>query len=106
MWPFSHSNSDVIEQKRAERNRAIADVDKRLVEQQSQAVYLRSTGLLRFASLLLYSLIAILTASEIVLHIEKGEWTASDVLEAYISRAIYAQEKTNSLTEGLYAQHL
>ena len=33
-------------------------------------------------------------------HIAAGEWTASEVLEAYISRAALAQEKTNCLTEG------
>ncbi|KIL69168.1 hypothetical protein M378DRAFT_184407 [Amanita muscaria Koide BX008] len=42
------------------------------------------------------------TASEIVSHIEKGEWTASDVLEAYISRAVLAHETTNCLTEVMF----
>ena len=33
-------------------------------------------------------------------NIAKGEWTASEVLEAYLSRAAFAQEVTNCLTEG------
>ena len=40
-------------------------------------------------------------AKEIVQRISKGEWTASEVLEAYISRALLAQDMTNCLTEGL-----
>lgn len=39
-------------------------------------------------------------AKEIVDHISKGEWTASEVLEAYIARAVLAQDLTNCLTEG------
>ena len=42
-------------------------------------------------------------AQEIVERISKGEWTASEVLDAYISRAIHAQDVTNCLTEGAYA---
>lgn len=38
--------------------------------------------------------------AEIVSHIENGEWTATQVLEAYLSRAAFAQAKTNCLTEG------
>jgi len=39
-------------------------------------------------------------AVEIVSRIERGEWTATQVLEAYISRAAFAHAKTNCLTEG------
>ena len=39
-------------------------------------------------------------ASEIVTRIESGEWTASEVLEAYIARAAFAHSRTNCLTEG------
>jgi hypothetical protein len=39
-------------------------------------------------------------AVEIVSRIESGEWTATQVLEAYISRAAFAHAKTNCLTEG------
>lgn len=41
------------------------------------------------------------TAKEIVAQIEKGEWTATQVLDAYIARATVCQETTNCLTEGL-----
>lgn len=40
-------------------------------------------------------------AREIVERISKGEWTASDVLEAYIARATLAHQRVNCLTEGL-----
>lgn len=43
------------------------------------------------------------SASQIVSHIQKREWTASEVLEAYILRATLAQENTNCLTEGMLA---
>ncbi|KAF8639100.1 hypothetical protein AX17_001743 [Amanita inopinata Kibby_2008] len=43
------------------------------------------------------------TASQIVSQIKKGEWTASQVLEAYISRATLAQETTNCITEVMFA---
>ncbi|KAG2145328.1 amidase signature domain-containing protein [Suillus bovinus] len=42
------------------------------------------------------------TASEIVQRIAKGEWTSSQVLEAYIARSAMAQAETNCLTEVLY----
>lgn len=42
------------------------------------------------------------TASEIVQRIAKGEWTSSQVLEAYIARSAIAQAEANCLTEVLY----
>ncbi|KAL0953568.1 hypothetical protein HGRIS_004786 [Hohenbuehelia grisea] len=44
------------------------------------------------------------TASDIVSNIEKGEWTASEVVEAYIARAALAHAATNCLTEVLFDQ--
>lgn len=41
------------------------------------------------------------SGKEIVQNIEKGEWTASKVVEAYIARAAYAHAKTNCLTESM-----
>ena len=41
-----------------------------------------------------------LPAPEIVARIEKGEWTASEVLEAYIAREATSARLTNSVTEG------
>lgn len=49
---------------------------------------------------IIYRIVAVVAAPDIVKHIAAGEWTASDVLEAYISRAALAQEKVNCLTEG------
>ncbi|KAG9316056.1 amidase signature domain-containing protein [Chiua virens] len=42
------------------------------------------------------------TATEIVESIAAGEWTASQVLEAYMARAAVAQAKTNCITEVLF----
>ncbi|KAG1738410.1 amidase signature domain-containing protein [Suillus paluster] len=44
------------------------------------------------------------TASEIVQRIAKGEWTSSQVLEAYIARAAVAQAETNFLFEDARKQ--
>ncbi|KAI0314594.1 amidase signature domain-containing protein [Amylostereum chailletii] len=44
------------------------------------------------------------SATEIVRRIEKGVWTASQVLDAYIARAVQAQAKTNCLTEILFEE--
>ncbi|PPQ63300.1 hypothetical protein CVT24_006745 [Panaeolus cyanescens] len=79
MWPFSGSNTAVVAQKRAERTRLLSEVPKDASD--SQQSFLRAT------------------ASQIVERIATGEWTASQVLEAYIARAAFAQEKTNCLTE-------
>uniref|UniRef100_A0A8H7XRN7 amidase n=1 Tax=Psilocybe cubensis TaxID=181762 RepID=A0A8H7XRN7_PSICU len=79
MWPFSASNTAVINEKRQQRSRALADVPQDALPAQSE--YLKAS------------------ASEIVSRIQKGDWTATEVLEAYITRAAYAQSKTNCLTE-------
>ncbi|KAG2132990.1 amidase signature domain-containing protein [Suillus clintonianus] len=44
------------------------------------------------------------TASEIVQRIAKGEWTSSQVLEAYIARSAMAQAETNFLYEDARKQ--
>jgi Asp-tRNA(Asn)/Glu-tRNA(Gln) amidotransferase A subunit family amidase len=41
-------------------------------------------------------------AGEIVARIQSGEWTAAQVLEAYIARAVVAQRRTNCLTEIMF----
>lgn len=91
MWPFSSypSNVPIIAAKREERDRALEAKDPAtttvdLESERLSAVYLRAT------------------ASEIVDHIAAGEWTASQVLEAYIERAALAQAKTNCLTEVFF----
>ncbi|CAA7267413.1 unnamed protein product [Cyclocybe aegerita] len=83
MWPFSASNTAIVTEKRAHRAQALDDVPKDVVE--SQSVILKAT------------------ATEIVSRIEKGEWTATQVLEAFIARAAYAHAKTNCLTEVMLA---
>jgi hypothetical protein len=45
-------------------------------------------------------------AHEIVSRIEKGDWTARQVTEAYIAQAIEAHRATNCLTEVLFDQAL
>ncbi|KAF8135201.1 amidase signature domain-containing protein [Boletus edulis] len=42
------------------------------------------------------------TASEIVENIASGKWTASQVLDAYMARAVVSQAKTNCITEVLF----
>ncbi|KDR65722.1 hypothetical protein GALMADRAFT_260127 [Galerina marginata CBS 339.88] len=79
MWPFSASNAAIVNEKRDQRAQALADIPQDISPIQSE--YLKAT------------------ASEIVSHIQKGEWTASQVLEAYIRRAAFAHAKTNCLTE-------
>ncbi|KAF5316046.1 hypothetical protein D9619_006208 [Psilocybe cf. subviscida] len=78
MWPFTPSNAPVVAAKRAERAQGLADIPA-LDEAQSSIVKA--------------------TIAEIVAHIESGEWTATQVLEAYLARAAFAQAKTNCLTE-------
>ncbi|KAH0833464.1 amidase signature domain-containing protein [Lanmaoa asiatica] len=44
------------------------------------------------------------TATEIVEHITTGKWTASQVLDAYMARAVVSQSKTNCITEDAKKQ--
>ncbi|KAI8996557.1 amidase signature enzyme [Trametes punicea] len=91
MWPFSSSPSyiDVSRKKQAQREDALRvarDVLREQVRDADPEPYLRAT------------------AQEIVHRISKGEWTASEVLDAYIARALLAQDVTNCLTEVLFAE--
>jgi hypothetical protein len=45
------------------------------------------------------------SAAEIVEHIAAGKWTASQVLDAYMARAVVSQAKTNCITEGQSEAH-
>lgn len=38
--------------------------------------------------------------TEIVQGIKEGRWTSTEVLDAFVARALEAQEATNCLTEG------
>ncbi|TEB29057.1 amidase [Coprinellus micaceus] len=82
MWPFTTSNTDIIVTKRDERDIALAAAGSAVAEDHSQ--YLTAS------------------ATTIVSRIAAGEWTATDVLEAYIGRAVLAHSKTNCLTEVFF----
>ncbi|KAF8199848.1 amidase signature domain-containing protein [Mycena galopus ATCC 62051] len=44
------------------------------------------------------------TANEMVSNIERGTWTASQVLEAFIAQSLVAQSATNCITEVLFEE--
>ncbi|KAH6916170.1 amidase [Coprinopsis sp. MPI-PUGE-AT-0042] len=82
---FSSSNAGVIEAKRKQQRAALElAVSATTTNTGDQEKYLKAT------------------APEIVEHIQNGEWTASQVLEAYIARAVFAHAKTNCLTEVFF----
>lgn len=87
MWFFSGSNVAVVAAKREQRATAIAQVNLNSAIHDvtsDQAIIIRAT------------------ASEIVSSIKTGKWTASQVLEAFIARAVLAHAKTNCLTEVFF----
>ncbi|KAJ6618267.1 amidase [Mycena sp. CBHHK59/15] len=86
MWPFSSGYQAISDAKRGQRDAAIAAAPE--YSASKHGVYLKAT------------------ASEIVAHIERSEWTAAQVVEAYIARAAVAHRTTNCLTEVLFAQAL
>ncbi|KAI0763808.1 amidase signature enzyme [Trametes elegans] len=89
MWPFaspSRSHLDVARRKQAHREDALRAARAVPSDDPDAECFLRAT------------------AHEIVQRISKGEWTASDVLEAYLARAVLAQDTTNCLTEVLFAE--
>ncbi|KAJ7197250.1 amidase [Mycena pura] len=84
MWPFSSRFEVLVEAKRKQREADISAAPKFNISE--HGVFLKAT------------------ASEIVAHIERGEWTASQVVAAYISRAALAHEMTNCITEVLFSE--
>jgi amidase len=101
MWPFVSSNASIIEAKRGERDRALATAGTPPTVDTTQ--YLRASGkqrdrILRYA---LFNVLDTNVATKIVARIAAGEWTSSEVLEAYIARAVFTHPKTNCLTEGV-----
>ncbi|TBU30666.1 hypothetical protein BD311DRAFT_185333 [Dichomitus squalens] len=113
MWPFSTSAYiEVSRRKLLVRQEALRAARTRsFVPEGIEESILRATGL--FLSSINVRGNASLTfdffqpkAKEIVERISKGEWTASEVLEAYISRALLSQDLTNCLTEGLQSSYL
>ncbi|KAL6300010.1 amidase [Sparassis latifolia] len=87
MWPFSssYSTGNISLFKQAQRDERLSSVSMAVATSVNTSAIL-SAG-----------------ASEIVKHIEIGEWTASQVLEAYIQRAAFAHQSTNCLTEVMFA---
>ncbi|KAJ7470386.1 amidase [Mycena latifolia] len=87
MWPFSSSDYKALsEEKKKQRAGAISAAPK--FDRSEHGAFLKAT------------------ASEIVGHIQRGEWTSSQVVGAYIARAAVAQETTNCITEVLFAEAL
>ncbi|KAF5383525.1 hypothetical protein D9615_003592 [Tricholomella constricta] len=84
MWPFSPSYLTIVQSKRAHRTLALASASLPSTLSSEHDKFTHAT------------------ATEIVAHIEKGEWSASQVVEAYITRAAYAQATTNCLTEVMF----
>ncbi|KAI0258706.1 amidase signature domain-containing protein [Gloeopeniophorella convolvens] len=87
MWPFGAPQSyyNTINSKRNQRADAISKAPAKFSTEKHQ-VYLNAS------------------ATQIVTSIQVGTWTASDVLEAYLARAVQAQEATNCLTEVFFEQ--
>jgi amidase len=84
MWPTSSHYKSVIAAKRTQRQNLLDSAPAYLSS--SHDTYLNAT------------------ASQIVTRIGNGEWTASDVIEAYIARAAFAQATTNCVTEVLFEE--
>ncbi|KZT27863.1 amidase signature enzyme [Neolentinus lepideus HHB14362 ss-1] len=82
MWPFSNAFEAVASSKRGIRDKALATAQE--FSQAAHGEIIKATAL------------------EIVKRIEKEEWTASQVLEAFIARAAHAQKTTNCVTEVLF----
>ncbi|KAG6845501.1 hypothetical protein H0H87_008398 [Tephrocybe sp. NHM501043] len=82
MWPFAPSYVSIVEGKKIQQREALARAGLSTIsnvedEQPTSA-----------------------TATEIVARIQKGEWTASQVVDAYIAKAVQAHAVTNCLTEA------
>ena len=99
----------VVDAKREARTQALATAGPSSSE---HVKYLNATGtcLLPYTTRLRVPLCLCvaesITAHQIVANIQKGEWKASQVLEAYIARAAFAHERTNCLTESAHiSQH-
>ncbi|KAJ7591264.1 amidase [Mycena floridula] len=84
MWPFTSYASAIVDAKLGERTRLLALNKSELGPEHTE--YLLATG------------------PQIVQHIQDGHWTASQVLEAYIAKAIAAHVTTNCITEVLFDQ--
>jgi amidase len=100
MWPFLESNKVIVTAKRAQRDEALTGIPQSAT---AQSGFTKATGALTTTSESKRLDDDFLNAvAEIVSRIERFEWTATQVLEAYISRAAFAHAKTNCLTEGIF----
>ncbi|KAJ7445802.1 amidase [Mycena galericulata] len=86
MWPFSSGTQVLCAAKQSQRSERLAQAPKFSVSEHGP--FLKAT------------------ASEIVRRIQRGDWTASQVVSAYIARAALAQETTNCVTEVLFVEAL
>ncbi|KAF8661366.1 hypothetical protein AX16_001460 [Volvariella volvacea WC 439] len=92
MGLFSGSYLPVVQAKRAERTKAIEAVKALVSPAEGKDLDLGDSEILRA------------TAVEIAKKIESEVWTAIQVVDAFIRRAILAHERTNCLTEVLFSQ--
>ncbi|KAJ6547162.1 amidase [Mycena capillaripes] len=86
MWPFSSGCRVISEAKQRQRDGAISAAPNFSINE--HGAFLKAT------------------ASEIVSHIERGDWDSSQVVKAYLARAAAAHAKTNCVTEVLFAEAL
>ncbi|KAJ7180614.1 amidase [Mycena filopes] len=84
MWPFTSGYKVLSASKLKQRASALSAAPK--FNPDEHGVFLKAT------------------ASEIVSRIESREWTASQVVNAYIARAASAHETTNCVTEVLFVE--
>lgn len=98
MWPFSSSYLTVVKHKCDQRAHALETAPPYAAEYQP---FNKATGKLSANQTAGHHWLCSTLATEIVSRIKNKEWTATQVLEAYIARAKLAQAHTNCLTEGI-----
>ncbi|KAG6854261.1 hypothetical protein C0991_008954 [Blastosporella zonata] len=81
MWPFGPSYLKIVDAKKAKQQEALARAVPPILSPGGDEKFINAT--------------------EIVSRIQKRDWTASQVVEAYIAQAAKAHAITNCLTEGL-----
>jgi amidase len=97
---FKSTNAKtIIQSKVAQRERGLSFASEYIAS--GHDVYLSVTGQTLVHMLSTHVILRdFLAAREIPARIEKGEWTASQVVEAYIARAALSAKITNCVTEG------
>ncbi len=99
MWPLSDkSYTTTVAAKQSARTTAIDAVSGNVkTAAENLQIYMQQA---RFLSHHYANSFNLSTASQIVSAIEQGRWTARQVVEAFIARAIVAHAETNCLTES------